>query len=107
MPSSSAACARIRRSRTGSRSGSSSDNLRKGAALNAVQIAEHLAEHELVALAPSFPLRPGGGAESLRWLRLPLHQLDAVAEGVFGNRHAGSRQSVLRGRDSPPLLRSR
>ena len=38
----SAACATTRRSRTGSRCGSSADNLRKGAALNAVQIAEEL-----------------------------------------------------------------
>ena len=43
----SAACARIRRSRTASTSGACRDNLRKGAALNAVQIAELLGRRHL------------------------------------------------------------
>ena len=43
----SAGCARIRPSRTASRSGCVSDNLRKGAALNAVQIAELLGRRHL------------------------------------------------------------
>ena len=43
------ASARTRRSRTACRCGSSSDNLRKGAALNAVQIAELLLNRGLIA----------------------------------------------------------
>ncbi len=43
-----AACARTPPSRTVSTSGSSSDNLRKGAALNAVQIAEELVRRGLL-----------------------------------------------------------
>ena len=47
----SAASARIPRSRTACRCGSSSDNLRKGAALNAVQIAECLINRKLLRAA--------------------------------------------------------
>ena len=57
MRPTSAASARTRRSRTASACGCVSDNLRKGAALNAVQIAEllgrkHLAEGGLGLVAP-------------------------------------------------------
>ena len=45
----SAGSARTRPSSTASPSGCVSDNLRKGAALNAVQIAEHLVKHEFAA----------------------------------------------------------
>ena len=48
---SSAGSGRTRRARTASRSSSSCDNLRKGAALNAIQIAELLLEHRAAAAA--------------------------------------------------------
>ena len=87
MRPSSAACARIRPSTTACRCGASRDNLRKGAALNAVQIAEllgrrHLQEGGVMALTGgcqcgAVPLHAGGRGDAAGLL-LPLPHLSEL-----------------------------